>query len=105
MMSMSRWIADTTTDVGLKFWLVQIALRTSFFRKELELTGRCLFRVGLTLTSALPGEANRGRLTGPISTRFDDPALVADLDQRARLPVRAEPFGRVGKEEPSGARL
>jgi ferredoxin-NADP reductase len=84
MMSMSRWIVDTTADADVKFLVSFKSPADIIFRKELELFSAryACFRVAVTLTSAWPRrtEAWTG-LTG----RFDKSmihALVPDLVQR-----------------------
>src|SRR4030081_1536261 len=84
VMSMSRWIVDTTTDVDVKFLVSFKSPADIIFRKELELISarHACFRVAVTLTSAWPGRSESWTgLTG----RFDKSmihALVPDLDQR-----------------------
>src|SRR6266404_2607445 len=59
MMSMSRWIVDTTTDVDVKFLVSFKSPADIIFRKELELISarHACFRVAVTLTSAWPGRS------------------------------------------------
>jgi glycine betaine catabolism B len=94
MMSMSRWIVDTTTDVDVKFLVSFKSPADIIFRKELELISarHSRFRVAVTLTSAWPGRSESWTgLTG----RFDKSmihALVPDLDQRHVFLCGPEPF-------------
>jgi len=94
MMSMSRWIVDTTTDVDVKFLVSFKSPADIIFRKELELISarHACFRVAVTLTSAWPGRSESWTgLTG----RFDKSmihALVPDLDQRHVFLCGPEPF-------------
>jgi len=94
MMSMSRWIADTSADVDVKFLASFKSPADIIFRKELELISarHACFRVAVTLTSAWPGRSESWTgLTG----RFDKSmihALVPDLDQRHVFLCGPEPF-------------
>jgi glycine betaine catabolism B len=94
MMSMSRWIVDTTADVDVKFLLSFKSPADIMFRKELELISarHACFHVAVTLTSAWPGRTESWTgLTG----RFDKSmihALVPDLDQRHVFLCGPEPF-------------
>ena len=94
MMSMSRWIVDTTADVDVKFLVSFKSPADIIFRKELELISarHACFRVAVTLTSAWPGRSESWTgLTG----RFDKSmihALVPDLDQRHVFLCGPEPF-------------
>jgi glycine betaine catabolism B len=94
MMSMSRWIVDTTTDVDVKFLVSFKSHAEIIFRKELELISarHACFRVAVTLTSAWPGRSESW--TG-LAGRFDKSkihALVPDLDQRHVFLCGPEPF-------------
>jgi ferredoxin-NADP reductase len=94
IMSMSRWIVDTTADVDVKFLVSFKSPADIIFRKELELISarHSCFRVAVTLTSAWP------RRTEPwtgLTGRFDKSmihALVPDLDQRHVFLCGPEPF-------------
>ncbi|MCA6109274.1 FAD-binding oxidoreductase [Bradyrhizobium cenepequi] len=94
MMSMSRWIVDTTADLDVKFLASFKSPADIIFRKELELISarHACFRVAVTLTSARPGRTESWTgLTG----RFDKSmihALVPDLDQRHVFLCGPEPF-------------
>jgi glycine betaine catabolism B len=94
MMSMSRWIVDTTTDMDVKLLVSFKSPADVIFRKELELISarHACFRVAVTLTSAWPGRSESWTgLTG----RFDKSmihALVPDLDQRHVFLCGPEPF-------------
>jgi glycine betaine catabolism B len=94
MMSMSRWIIDTTDDVDVKFLISFKSPADIIFRKELEhISARhACFRIAVTLTSAWPGRTESWTgLTG----RFDKSmihALVPDLDQRHVFLCGPEPF-------------
>ena len=94
MMSMSRWIVDTTADVDVKFLVSFKSPADIIFRKELELISarHACFRVAVTLTSARPGRSESWTgLTG----RFDKSmihALVPDLDHRHVFLCGPEPF-------------
>src|SRR4030088_189192 len=94
MMSMSRWIVDTTTDVDVKFLVSFKSPADIIFRKELELISarHACFRVAVTLTSAWPGRSESWTgLTG----RFDKSmihALVPYSDQRHVFLCGPEPF-------------
>src|SRR6267378_811542 len=94
MMSMSRWIVDTTTDVDVKFLGSFKSPADIIFRKQLEVISarHACFRVAVTLTSAWPGRTESW--TGLIG-RFDKSmihALVPDLDQRHVFLCGPEPF-------------
>ncbi|MBR0839989.1 FHA domain-containing protein [Bradyrhizobium liaoningense] len=94
MMSMCRWIVDTTTDVDVKLLVSFKSAADIIFRKELELISarHACFRVAVTLTSARPEQTESWTgLTG----RFDKSmihALVPDLDQRHVFLCGPEPF-------------
>jgi ferredoxin-NADP reductase len=94
MMSMSRWIVDTTTDMDVKFLVSFKSPADIIFRKELELISarHARFRVAVTLTSEWPGRTESWTgLTG----RFDQSmihALVPDLDRRHVFLCGPEPF-------------
>ena len=94
LMSMSRWIADTSADVDVKFLASFKSPADIIFRKELELISarHACFRVAVTLTSARPGRSESWTgLTG----RFDKSmihALVPDLDHRHVFLCGPEPF-------------
>ena len=84
MMSMSRWIADMSADVDVKFLASFKSPADIIFRKELELISarHACFRVAVTLTSTWPGRTESW--TG-FTGRFDKSmihALVPDLDKR-----------------------
>ena len=94
MMSMSRWIVDTTADVDVKFLVSFKSPADIIFRKELELISarHACFRVAVTLTSRWPGRTESW--TG-FTGRFDKSmihALVPDLDQRHVFLCGPEPF-------------
>src|SRR5258708_4090001 len=94
MMSMSRWIADTSADVDVKFLASFKSPADIIFRKELELISarHACFRVAVTLTSAWPKRTESW--TG-FTGRFDKSmihALVPDLDQRHVFLCGPEPF-------------
>jgi glycine betaine catabolism B len=94
MMSMGRWIVDTTTDADVRFLVSFKSAADIIFRKELELISarHACFRVAVTLTSVSPGQTESWTgLTG----RFDKSmihALVPDLDQRHVFMCGPEPF-------------
>ena len=94
LMSMSRWIADTSADVDVKFLASFKSPADIIFRKELELISarHACFRVAVTLTSARPGRSESWTgLTG----RFDKSmihTLVPDLDHRHVFLCGPEPF-------------
>src|SRR5258707_4053986 len=84
MMSMSRWIADTSADVDVKFLASFKSPGDIIFRKELELISarHACFRVAVTLTSTWSGRTESW--TG-FNGRFNKSmihALVPDLDKR-----------------------
>ena len=94
MMSMSRWIVDTTADVDVKFLVSFKSAADIIFRKELELISarHARFRSAVTLTSAWPG---RTEPWAGLAGRFDKSmihALVPDLDQRHVFLCGPEPF-------------
>jgi glycine betaine catabolism B len=94
MMSMSRWIADTSADVEVKFLASFKSPADIIFRKELELISarHACFRVAVTLTSTWPGRTESW--TG-FTGRFDKSmihALVPDLDKRHVFLCGPEPF-------------
>jgi ferredoxin-NADP reductase len=94
MMSMSRWIVDTTTDVDVKLLVSFKSSADIIFRKELELISarHACFRVAVTLTSVKPGRSESW--TG-LNGRFDKSmihALVPDLDHRHVFLCGPEPF-------------
>jgi ferredoxin-NADP reductase len=94
LMSMSRWIVDTTMDVDVRFLVSFKTPADIIFRKELELISarHSCFHVAVTLTSDWPGRTESWTgLTG----RFDKSmvhALVPDLDQRHVFLCGPEPF-------------
>jgi ferredoxin-NADP reductase len=84
MMSMSRWIVDTTTHMDVKFLVSFKSTADIIYRKELELISarHAYFRVAVTLTSAWPGRTESWTgLTGRFDKSMID-ALVPDLNQR-----------------------
>jgi ferredoxin-NADP reductase len=94
MMSMSRWIADTSADMDVKFLASFKSPADIIFRKELELISarHACFRVAVTLTSTWPGRTESW--TG-FTGRFDKSmihALVPDLDKRHVFLCGPEPF-------------
>jgi glycine betaine catabolism B len=94
MMSMSRWIADTSADVDVKFLASFKSPADIIFRKELDLISarHACFRVAVTLTSTWPGRTESW--TG-FTGRFDKSmihALVPDLDRRHVFLCGPEPF-------------
>jgi ferredoxin-NADP reductase len=94
LMSMSRWIADTSADVDVKFLASFKSPADIIFRKELELISarHACFRVAVTLTSTWPGRTESW--TG-FTGRFDKSmihALVPDLDKRHVFLCGPEPF-------------
>jgi glycine betaine catabolism B len=94
MMSMSRWIVDTTADVDVKFLVSFKSPADIIFRKELELISarHASFRVAVTLTSTWPRRTESW--TG-LSGRFNKSmihALVPDLDTRHVFLCGPEPF-------------
>jgi ferredoxin-NADP reductase len=94
LMSMSRWIADTSADVDVKFLASFKSPADIIFRKELELISarHARFRVAITLTSAWPRRTESWTgLTG----RFDKSmiqALVPDVDERHVFLCGPEPL-------------
>jgi ferredoxin-NADP reductase len=94
MMSMSRWIVDTTADVDVKFLVSFKSPAEIIFRKELELISarHACFRVAVTLTSAWSGQTEFWTgLTGRVDKSMIH-ALVPDLDQRHVFLCGPEPF-------------
>jgi glycine betaine catabolism B len=94
LMSMIRWIADTTADVDVKFLASFKSPADIIFRKELELISarHACFRVAVTLTSTWPGRTESW--TG-LNGRFNKSmihALVPDLDKRHVFLCGPEPF-------------
>jgi ferredoxin-NADP reductase len=94
MMSMSRWIVDTSVDVDAKLLVSFKSPADIIFRKELDLISarHGCFGVAVTLTSSSPGRTESWTgLTG----RFDKSmihTLVPDLDQRHVFLCGPEPF-------------
>ncbi len=93
MMSMSRWIADTTADVDVKFLASFKSPHDIIFRKELELISarHSRFRVAISLTSTWGKTESWTGLTGRISTPLIR-MLVPDLDERHVFLCGPEPF-------------
>lgn len=93
MMSMSRWIADTTADVDVKFLASFKSPQDIIFRKELELISarHSRFRVAVTLTSTWGRTESWTGLTGRINTALLR-LLVPDLDERHVFLCGPEPF-------------
>src|ERR1700735_1178296 len=94
MMSMSRWIADTSADVEVKFLASFKSPVDIIFRKELELISarHACFPVAVHLTSTWPGPTESW--TG-FTGRFNKSmihALVPDLDTRHVFLCGPEPF-------------
>jgi ferredoxin-NADP reductase len=94
LMSMSRWIGDTTADVDAKLLVSFKSPSDIIFRKELELISarHACFRVAVTLTSAwsLRTESWTG-LIGRFNKSMIQ-ALVPDLDKRHVFLCGPEPF-------------
>ena len=94
MMSMSRWIADTSADMDVKFLASFKSPADIIFRKELELISarHACFRVAVTLTSTWPGRTESWTgFTGRLDKSMIH-ALVPDLDQRHVFLCGPEPF-------------
>jgi ferredoxin-NADP reductase len=94
LMSMSRWIDDTSADVDVKFLASFKSPVDIIFRKELELISarHACFRVAVTLTSTWPGRTESWTgFTGRFDKSMID-ALVPDLDQRHVFLCGPEPF-------------
>jgi glycine betaine catabolism B len=94
LMSMSRWITDTSADVDVRFLASFKSPADIVFRKELELISarHACFRVAVTLTSTWNGRTESW--TG-LSGRFNKSmihALVPDLDKRHVFLCGPEPF-------------
>jgi glycine betaine catabolism B len=94
LMSMSRWITDTSADVDVRFLASFKSPAHIVFRKELELISarHACFRIAVTLTSTWPGRTESW--TG-LNGRFNKSmihALVPDLDQRHVFLCGPEPF-------------
>jgi glycine betaine catabolism B len=94
LMSMNRWITDTSADVDVRFLASFKSPADIIFRKELELISarHACFRVAVTLTSTWPGRTESW--TG-FTGRFDKSmihALVPDLDKRHVFLCGPEPF-------------
>jgi ferredoxin-NADP reductase len=91
---MSRWIADTSADVDVKFLASFKSPADIIFRKELELISdrHACFRVAVTLTSTWPGRTQPWTgFTGRFDKSMID-ALVPDLDKRHVFLCGPEPF-------------
>jgi ferredoxin-NADP reductase len=93
MMSMSRWIADTTADVDVKFLASFKSPQDIIFRKELELISarHNRFRVAVTLTSTWGRTESWTGLTGRVNSALIR-MLVPDLDERHVFLCGPEPF-------------
>ena len=93
MMSMSRWIADTTADVDVKFLASFKSPQDIIFRKELELISarHNRFRVAVTLTSTWGRTESWTGLTGRINSALIR-MLAPDLDERHVFLCGPEPF-------------
>ena len=93
MMSMSRWIADTTADVDVKFLASFKSPHDIIFRKELELISarHNRFRVAVTLTSTWGRTESWTGLTGRINSALIR-MLAPDLDERHVFLCGPEPF-------------
>jgi glycine betaine catabolism B len=94
LMSMNRWITDTSADVDVRFLASFKSPADIIFRKELELISarHACFRVAVTLTSTWNERTESW--TG-LSGRFNKSmihALVPDLDKRHVFLCGPEPF-------------
>jgi ferredoxin-NADP reductase len=94
LMSMSRWIADTTAQVDVKFLAAFRSQADIIYRKELELISarHNRFRVAVTLTGA--GGSRTESWTG-FTGRIDESMirmLATDLGQRHVFLCGPEPF-------------
>ncbi|HTV34479.1 MAG TPA: FAD-binding oxidoreductase [Methylocella sp.] len=93
LMSMSRWIGDTTADVDVKFLASFKTPQDIIFRKELELISarHSRFRVAINLTSTWGKTESWTGLTGRINTDMVR-ILVPDLNERHVFLCGPEPF-------------
>ena len=95
IMSMSRWIVDTTSDVDVKMLVSFKSPAEIIFRKELELMSarHSRFQVAVTVTSGWRGTESWTGFTGRISPQMID-ILVPDLAERHVFMCGPEPFAQ-----------
>jgi len=93
IMSMSRWIVDTTSDVDVKMLASFKSPADIIFRKELELMSarHSRLQVGVTVTSGWRGTESWTGFTGRISPQMID-ILAPDLVERHVFLCGPEPF-------------
>jgi glycine betaine catabolism B len=99
LMSMGRWISDTTADVDVKFLASFKSPQDIIFRKELELISarHSRFRVAISLTSTWGKTESWTGLTGRINTAMIR-ILVPDLHERHVFLCGPEPFAEEVKK-------
>jgi ferredoxin-NADP reductase len=95
IMSMSRWIVDTTSDVDVKMLASFKSPADIIFRKELELMSarHSRLQVAVTVTSGWRGTESWTGFTGRISPQMID-ILVPDLPERHVFLCGPEPFAQ-----------
>ncbi len=99
LMSMSRWIVDTTADVDVKLLASFRSPPDIIFRKELELISarHSRFQVAVTVTSGWRGTESWTGFTGRINRRMVE-ILVPDLHERHVFMCGPEPFAEAVKD-------
>jgi glycine betaine catabolism B len=95
IMSMSRWIVDTTSDVDVKMLVSFKSPADIIFRKELELISarHSRLQVGVTVTSGWHGTESWTGFTGRISPQMIN-IFVPDLAERHVFMCGPEPFAQ-----------
>lgn len=95
IMSMSRWIVDTTSDVDVKMLLSFKSPADIIFRKELEMISarHSRLQVGVTVTSGWRGTESWTGFTGRITSQMIG-ILVPDLVERHVFMCGPEPFAQ-----------
>lgn len=95
IMSMCRWIVDTTSDVDVKMLLSFKSPAEIIFRKELEMMSarHCRLQVGVTVTSGWRGTESWTGFTGRITPQMIG-ILAPDLMERHVFMCGPEPFAQ-----------
>ena len=95
IMSMSRWIVDTTSDVDVKMLLSFKSPADIIFRKELEMMSarHSRLHVGVTVTSGWRGTESWTGFTGRVTSQMIG-ILVPDLKDRHVFMCGPEPFAQ-----------